>query len=182
MSDITALTTEKDGSQPPGTVELTVRHQGVETKIIGTPDGVVRELLAYFSKILPSIELASKLVLSVDNSEFLQSCAGILATTSEGLAVLKNVESLRDKELLLLHLTGARLEHTLGKRETDSMTLDEVTKATGRSTGSVAGRFSELHAEQLAERVGKGSYRLTTMGTRTVIKSLMPKLASLPNR
>jgi len=182
MSDLTALTTKEAASQPSGTVEVTIRHQGTESKVIGSPDGVVREILAYFTKAFPSIEIVSKLVLSVDNSEFLQSCTGILAISSEGLAILKNVDSLRDKELLMLQLTGARLAHTLGKREADTMTLDEITKATGRSTGTVAGRLSELYAEQLVERVGKGFYRLTTMGARTVIKILMPKLTSFPDR
>ena len=61
-------------------------------------------------------------------------------------------------------------------------TLEELTKAVGRSTGTVAGRLSELFTEQLVERVGRGSYRLTTIGARTVVKTLMPKLASLPDR
>jgi hypothetical protein len=34
----------------------------------------------------------------------------------------------------------------------------------------------------LVERVGKGSYRLTTMGTRVVMKDLMPKISQLPDR
>src|SRR3972149_9246240 len=155
MSDLTALTTREAASQPLGTVELTTRHQGTESTVVGSPDGVVREILTYFSKVFPSIEIASKLVLSVDNSEFLQSCTGILAISSEGLAILKNVDSLRDKELLMLQLTGARLAHTLGKREADTMTLDEITKATGRSPGPAAGRLKELYAEKVVQRVGK---------------------------
>lgn len=182
LSDLTSIQTKESTSQPAGTVEVTVRHQGVESKIIGSPDGVVRELLAYFSKVFPSVDLVSKLIVSVDSSEFLQSCTGVLASSAEGPVVLKNVDSLRDKELLLLHLAGSRLTHTLGRRDTDTVTLEEITKATGRSTGTVAGRLSELYAEQLVDRVGKGSYRLTTMGVRTVIKTLLPKLATFPDR
>src|SRR3990170_8940193 len=101
MPDLTAVETREGSAQPAGTVEVTLRHQGIESKAIGTPDGVVRELLAYFSKLYPSLELTSKLILSVDNSEFLQSCTGILASSPEGLAILKNVDALRDKELML---------------------------------------------------------------------------------
>ncbi len=168
--------------QPQGTVELTLRHNGVENKIIGTPDGVVRELLAYFSKVYPSLEITSKLVLSVDNSEFLQSCTGVLAASPEGLAILRDTSQLKDKELMLLHLSGSKLMHLLSRKETDTVSLDELTRATGKTTGTVAGRLSELTNEQLVERVGKGSYRLTTMGTRTVVKTIMPKLAKYPER
>jgi len=181
MSEQTSLQTS-EGSHPSGTLEITVRHQGVENKIIGTPDGVIRELLSYFSKVYPSLELTSKLVLTVDNAEFLQSVSGTLASSQEGLVVLKEVSGLRDKELMMLHLAGAKLLNLLGKRDNDNISLDEITKATGRSTGTVAGRLSELCNEQLVERVGKGSYRLTTMGARVVIKNVMPKTASFPDR
>lgn len=163
-------------------MEVTVKHQGVENKIIGTPDGVVRELLAYFTKIYPSLELISKVILTPDNAEFLSSCTNILASSEEGLAVLKNVGSLRDKELLMLYLAGSRLTHLVGKKETDAISLEELTRTAGKATGTVAGRLSELCNEQLAERAGKGSYRLTTMGARTVVKTLMPKAALLPER
>src|SRR5881628_3813342 len=142
MSQQTSLEAE-EGSQPPGTLEVTVKHQGIENKIIGTPDGVIRELLAYFSKVYPSLELSSKLILTVDSSEFLQSVSGTIASSREGLVVLKDVSALRDKELLMLHLAGAKLLNLLSKKDNDTIALDEITKATGRSTGTVAGRLSE---------------------------------------
>ncbi len=182
MSDLRSLTMREESGQPPATVEVTVKHQGIESRIIGTPDGVVCELLAYFSKLYPSLEIAAKLLLSVDNSEFLQSLSGVVAASPEGLVILKNTSELRDKELVLLQLAGAKLTHLLSKKESDTMALEDMTKNTGRSTGTVAGRLSELCNDQLVERVGKGSYRLTTMGARTVVKNLMPKMAGFPDR
>src|SRR5205809_7614620 len=88
---------------------------------------------------------------------------------------------LKDKELLMLHLAGSRLLHQLGKRESDTLSLDEITRTTGRSTGTVAGRLSELCNEQLVERVGMGSYRLKSMGTRFIMKELMLRVPQLPH-
>ena len=182
MSGLEIVERKVSATEQSSPIEVTVRHSGVESRIIGNPESVLRELISYFSKTYPSIELVSKLVLSVDSAEFLQSCTGILATSPEGLVVLKNLEGLKDKELLMLHLAGSRLLHQLGKREADTLSLDEITKTTGRSTGTVAGRLSELCNEQLVERVGKGSYRLTTMGTRVIMKDLMPRVTQLPDR
>jgi hypothetical protein len=181
MSDQTA-SSKQLSSPPPGTVEVTVKHQGIENRIIGSPEGVVRELLAYFTKIYPSLELVSTLILTQDDTEFMQACAGNLASSREGLAVLRDVSNLRDKELILLHLSGSRLQHLVAAKETDAISLDEITRTTGRATGTVAGRLSELCNEQLAERVGKGSYRLTTMGARTVVKTLMPRVSGFAPR
>jgi hypothetical protein len=182
---LTELERLEDKRKPDGipiAVEVTVRQSGVENRIIGTPEMVVRELISYFSRAYPSIELVSKLILTTDATEFLESCTGILAASPEGLVVLKDLKDLKDKELMMLQLAGSHLMHLMAKRENDTLSLDEITKATGRSTGTVAGRLSELCNEQLVERVGKGSYRLTTMGTRVVMKNLMPRVSHLPER
>lgn len=182
MSGLEVLERKSNADAPAAAIEVVLRHSGVENRIIGSPETVVRELLSYFSKVYPSVELVSRLVLSVDTAEFLQSCTGVLAVSPEGLVVLRDLKDLKDKELMMIHLAGSRLQHQMGKKESDTLSLDEITKTTGRSTGTVAGRLSELCNEQLVERVGKGSYRLTTMGTRVVIKNLMPRVAQLPER
>jgi hypothetical protein len=179
MSGLEVLDRKSDSGEAAAAIEVVLKHSGVENRIIGSPETVLRELLSYFSKVYPSIELVSKLVLSVDSVEFLESCAGVLAVSPEGLVVLKDLRDLKDKELMMIHLAGSRLQHQMGKKENDTLSLDEITKTTGRSTGTVAGRLSELCNEQLVERVGKGSYRLTTMGTRVIIKNLMPRIAQL---
>ena len=182
MSDLEAVQSSIQPSQPSRTIEVTVRHNGAETKVIGSPENVVRELVIFFSKAYPALELASKLVLSVDSVEFLQSCAGVLAFSPEGLVILKDTTTLKDRELMMLHVAGARMFYLMGKKENDSISLDELAKITGRVTGTIAGRLSELVREQLIERIGKGSYRLTTMGQRIVIQTLMPKAVQLPER
>jgi hypothetical protein len=182
MSGLEVLERKPDSGEAPAAIEVVLKHSGVENRIIGSPETVLRELLSYFSKVYPSIELVSKLVLSVDSVEFLQSCSGVLGVSPEGLVVLRDLKDLKDKELMMIHLAGSRLQHQMGRKESDTLSLDEITKTTGRSTGTVAGRLSELCNEQLVERVGKGSYRLTTMGTRVVIKNLMPRVAQLPER
>ena len=182
MSGLEVLEHKSNVDAPAATIEVVLKHSGVENRIIGSPETVVRELLSYFSRVYPSIELVSKLILSVDSVEFLQSCTGVLAVSPEGLVVLKDLRELKDKELMMIHLAGSRLQHQMSKKENDTLSLDEITKTTGRSTGTVAGRLSELCNEQLVERVGKGSYRLTTMGTRVIIKNLIPRVAQLPER
>src|SRR5207245_10695450 len=107
----------------------------------------------------------------------MDSCSGVIAASRAGLVVLKDVSHLRDRELLMLHLTGARLRDILGKKENDALSLEDLTRVMGRPTGTVAGRLSELWKEQLIERAGTGSYRLTTMRARIVLKNLMPRMA-----
>src|SRR5215831_6191696 len=167
----------KNRSTGAETVEVTLRHAGIEKIILGKPDAVLRELMTFLTTVFPALPIVLKVVLTVDDKEFLESCAGNLAATPEGLVVLKEASNLKDRELLVLHLAGARLMSILGRRESDAISLEELTRVMGRPTGTVAGRLSELWKEQLIERVGKGSYRLTTMGTRIAVRNVMPRLS-----
>ncbi len=174
--------TDSKTSEPSNTVEVLLKHSGVESRILGTPESVLRELLSYFSKVYPSIELVSRIIVTVDSTEFLQACDGLLAISPEGLVILRDITGLKDKELMMVHLAGSRLLHLMGRRDADSISLEELTRATGRATGTVAGRLSELTNDQLVERVGKGAYRLTTMGARTVMRSTIPRALQFPER
>ncbi|HZY93401.1 MAG TPA: hypothetical protein VFE98_00885 [Candidatus Bathyarchaeia archaeon] len=174
--------TDSKTGEPSNTVEVLLKHSGVENRIIGTPGSVIRELLAYFSKVYPSLELFSRIILTVDDTEFLQASAGLLAVCSEGLVILRDITGLKDKELMLVHLAGSRLLYLMGNRDADSISLEQLTRATGRATGTVAGRLSELTNDQLVERIGKGAYRLTTMGARTVMRSIIPRAMQFPER
>src|SRR5437667_8397775 len=123
MSGLEIIERKHSPTEPSSPIEVTLRHSGIESRIIGNPESVLRELISYFSKTYPSIELVSKLVLSVDSVEFLQSCAGILATSPEGLVVLKNLEGLKDKELLMVHLAVSCLLHQVAWSEADTRSL-----------------------------------------------------------
>lgn len=159
-------------------VEVTVRFRDAHKTIKGNVDDVVRELLQFFSKVYPQLELISRISLSVDLETFLKSCEGILALTPEGIAVTVDTSHLKDRELIMLHLARTRAGHMLGKSEKDTVRLSDLVVAAKSKTGTVAGRLSEMCSEGIVERLAKGEYRATTSGLDYFIKSIVPKLMS----
>ena len=145
-------------------VEVLVKFRGVEKKIVGDVDTVVRELYAFFSGIFPAFSLAAKISLTVDTQTFLESCQGIFAVTPEGVAVIGGVETLSDRELVLLHLARAHFGFLTKKYQSDTVRIGDLIDRTKSGAGTIAGRLSELCSEGLAERMGKGEYRATTVG------------------
>src|SRR5260370_7477194 len=71
MSGLEVLERKSDLGEAAAAIEVVLKHSAVENRIIGSPQTVLRELLSYFSKVYPSIELVSNLVLPVDRPEFL---------------------------------------------------------------------------------------------------------------
>jgi hypothetical protein len=156
-------------------IEVTVRFKGDQMTVSGNPDQVIRELLVFFSKVYPQLETVRRISLSVDATELLGACEGVMALTPEGMAITADTGYLREKELIMLHLAKTRVGQMLGKLEGDTLRLNDLVVATKSKSGTVAGRLSEMCSEGIVERSGKGEYRATTSGLDYFIKSVVPK-------
>ena len=160
----------------PHPLEVSLRYGSIEKTITGSPEEVAQEVLTFLTNVIPQLELASRLTLSVDINALAKACEGTIAVTPEGVVVTVPVETLADRELLLLHLAKARLAHLLGKSDNDQVTSADLIAATKKSAGTIAGRLSELCGESLAERKGKGEYRVTTLGMHVFQEQVLPKI------
>ena len=157
-------------------LEVTIRYGSLEKKMIGRPEDVGKAVLSFLTSVIPQLELASRLVLSIDLERIAKACEGIVAVTPEGVVATVPVESLSDRELLLFHLAREKITQMTGKSENDTVLASNLIAATKRSGGTVAGRLSELCAESLAERKGKGEYHITTLGLHVFEEQIVPKL------
>ena len=157
-------------------LEVTIRYGSLEKKITGPHDQVAQEVFTFLTKVVPELELASRLSLNVDIADLAKACEGVIAVTPEGLVATVPTDSLADRELLLFHLAKARIAQMLGKVEEDFVQSSDLIAATKKTSGTVAGRLSELCGENLAERKGKGEYKATTLGMHIFRETILPKL------
>ena len=161
-------------------LEVTIKYGTLEKKITGPPEQVAKEVFAFLTKAIPELELASHLALSVDLNELAKASEGVLAVTPEGVVATIPLDKLADRELILFQLAKARIAQMLGKSEKDFVQSSDLIAATKRTSGTVAGRLSELCTENLAERKGKGEYRATTLGLHIFREQILPKLKTKP--
>jgi hypothetical protein len=98
--------------------------------------------------------------------------------TPEGVVVTASVDQLTDRELILLHLSRVHFGYITKKLESERALIGELIAYTKKPAGTIAGRISEMSAEGLVERVGKGEYRITTYGLDSFIKNVLPKLST----
>jgi len=157
-------------------VEVEITYQGINKKIKGNVNLVLREIIKFFSEIIPSLEIITKLSLTVDLEELLKICQEILAITEEGIVILVPIEKLTDRDLILLYLAKSRIAYYLGRSDRDTMFISDLLSETKRSAGTIAGRLSELTYEGIVDRVGKGEYRITTLGLDHFKKEVLYKL------
>ena len=158
-------------------LELSVKYKDMEVKFSGTPEDVIRSFFRFMSKILPAYDLASNLVLTVDLENLLRSVAGIIALTPEGPVITVPREKIGgEKNVILLHLLKAYIGYQTGRLEKDSLSTAEIISLTGGKAGTVAARLSELTSLGWVERIGRGEYRITTLGIVSFMEETLPKI------
>jgi hypothetical protein len=158
-------------------LEVVIKYKDVETKFAGKPDGVIRGLLSYLSQVLPGYELVSGLTLTVDLEDLLKNVKGLIAFTPEGIVVTVSKDRLGgERDIILVHLVKSYIGSKTGRMEKDSLTMGEIKSLTGGKSGTVGARLSELTSSGWVERIGRGEYRITTLGLKSVLDEIIPRL------
>jgi hypothetical protein len=159
-----------------GQIEVAIRYRGVEKTIRGSPEEVFKDVFKFLSETIPALDIVSKITLTVNFADFLKEAAGVFAVTPEGVVVLTPPEALTDRELVLLYLVRAKIAYETGRSEKETLLASDLISFTGKGSGTVAGRLSELSGEGLVERIGKGEYRVTTFGLHRFQQDVLRKL------
>jgi hypothetical protein len=157
-------------------VEVAIRYRDVEKTIRGSPEDVFRGVFQFLCETIPTLDTVSRITLTVNFADFLREAAGVFALTQEGVVILTPLEALTDRELVMLNLVKTKVAFETGKSEKETLLASDLISFTGKGSGTVAGRLSELSGEGLVERIGKGEYRVTTFGLHRFRQDVLPKL------
>ncbi len=158
-------------------LELTVKYKDIEAKFTGKPGDVMRAFFNFMSKALPAYDFASDLILTVDLEKLLRSVRGLIAFTPEGVVITVSREKIGgDRNMILLNLIKAYIGYKTDRLERDSLSMAEIIASTGGKSRTIAARLSELTGMGLVERVGRGEYRVTTLGVKFFLDEVLPKV------
>jgi hypothetical protein len=159
-------------------LEVSVKYGQLESHFVGTVDEVLRGVIGFISKVCPTYDLASRLVMTVDVEKLIEDLEGIIAITEEGLISTIPSDLLSDKEAIRLQLIKAYLGYRLARWDKETMSLGDIITETRGKTGAVAGRLSEMVSDGLVKRVGRGEYQITTLGIKDFCETVLPKIKS----
>jgi len=157
-------------------LEVSVKYGQLESHFTGTVGEVLRGMIGFLSRVCPTYDLASRLVMAVDVKKLIEDLEGIIAITEEGLVSTIPSELLSDKEAIRLQLIKAYLGYKLARQDKETMSLGDIITETRGKPGAVAGRLSEMASDGLVVRASKGEYRITTLGIKDFCDTVLPKI------
>lgn len=159
----------------PEKVSVHVKFGDVEQTYVGNVNDVWFLVNKFFSENIPSFEILSRVMLTVDLQQLVEDCKEVVTITPEGIAVLVSKERLTDNEALMLHLLAGYVGQKLGVLETASLTKEALQDSLGKNAKIISTRLGELCRKGYVVKMN-GDYKISTIGVKTLQNELLPKL------
>lgn len=153
-----------------------IKYKDVEQTFTGSVDDVWVSVNKFFSEMIPALEVARKVVLTVDFQSLIENCKDVIAVAPEGAALLVPKAKLTDSETLSLHLLATHIGYKLGLLDSEAVSKEELRVKLGKS-GKIAGtRLGELLREGWVAKTGEDNYKITTIGIKSLQREVLPRI------
>ncbi|HEY4674467.1 MAG TPA: hypothetical protein VIH48_00260 [Candidatus Bathyarchaeia archaeon] len=157
-------------------VTVHVKYGDVEQSFSGSAEEVWLSLNRFFGEVLPSFEIAKKLVLSVDLQALANDCEDLIGFGKEGPQVLVSRGKLTDNEVLCLWLLAYRVGHALGLVGSDCVSKEELQTKLGKSAKITSTRLGELVKSDMVMKTADERFRMTTFGLVQMQKDVLLRI------
>ena len=157
-------------------VTVHIKYKDIEKTFSATPEETWILLSKFFNEVLPSFEIARKLILTVDLQELAEDCEGLIGFSQEGINLLVPKSKLTDNETLLLWLLAGYLGYKLGLIERDEFLKEELQTKLGKSGKITSTRLGELIKNDMLSKTADEKFRITTFGVAQMQKDVIPKI------
>ncbi len=156
-------------------LQVTVKYGELRADYEGSPDEVLRGVIDFLKRVHPALEVVEKISLTTDLNKLLKSLEGLVAVQPSGPVILYEKKMTIEQAISLL-LGGAYASCQLNVMEQESLTLDALSRLTGKTGGALRGTLSRMKEKQMIERLPEGGYRITPLGLKRLVDDTIPAL------
>ncbi len=157
-------------------ITVHVKYRDVEQTFVGNVDDVWVSVNRFFSQVIPSFDVARKVMLTVDLQKLIEDVDGVIAIAPEGPELLISKQKLTDSETIQLYLLAAHIGYRLGHLSRDSFSKEELQTRLGKSSKITSTRLGELCREGMATKTGEGDYKISTIGIKRLQEETLLKI------
>jgi len=144
-----------------------IEYGDLKADFTGSADEVLKSIVRFLSKILPSLKIVEELIYKPSFGELAEILKGIVKI-SEGMPILCAQTSFSTHDLVLIGLAAKYLSLNIGLSKDGSMDARELSIFTGKSEKTIRNTLPKLLERGLITRTEKGRYSITIPGLKKV--------------
>ncbi len=137
----------------------------------GSVQEIIPQILQFLSQEVPAYDLAKKLVYVPDLAGLADQISEFAKMTSTGQLLLTRSDLPAEKAISIV-LFMAQLAGKIGKRDNDSLTIEEIATGVGRAPKTIRNVLVQLQKSGIIDRANRGAYRITSKGLMELERSL----------
>ncbi len=157
-------------------VKVTIEVNGLRYEGNGPVQEIIPQILQFLSQAVPAYDLAKKLVYVPDAAGLADKVSEFAKMTTTGQLLLTRNDFPAEKTIAML-LFMAHLADKMGKRDDDSLNIEEIATGVGKAPKTIRNVIVELQKAGVIARADRGKYRITSRGLMELENSL-PSLSS----
>jgi hypothetical protein len=137
----------------------------------GSVDEIIPQIMQFLIQTVPTYDTAKKLIYIPDLAGLADKVSEFARMTTTGQLLLTRINMPAEKAITVL-LFMAQLANKMGKRDTDSLSIEEISTGIGRAPKTIRNVLVQIQRTGLIDRVDRGRYRITSKGLMELERSL----------
>jgi hypothetical protein len=129
----------------------------------GSTDEIVRQVMQFLIQAIPGYDIASKLIYLPDLAGLADKVSDFARMTTTGQLLLTRINLPAERAIAVL-LFMAQLANKMGKRQSDSLSIEEISTGVGRAPKTIRNVLVQIQRMGLIDRADRGRYRITSKG------------------
>ena len=152
-------------------VKVQIDVEGMHFEGSGSVEEIVPQVMQFLIQGVPGYDVAKKLVYVPDLAGLADKVADFARMTSTGQLLLTRINLPAEKAIAIL-LFMAQLAGKMGKRGSDSLSIEEISTGIGRAPKTIRNVLVQLQKSGQIDRADRGRYRITSKGLMELERSL----------
>ncbi len=152
-------------------VKVLIEVNGMRYEGSGPVQEIIPQVLQFLSQAVPAYDLAKRLVYVPDAAGLADKVSEFAKMTTTGQLLLTRSDLPAEKAISIL-LFMAHLADKMGKRDADSLSIEEIAAGVGKAPKTIRNVIVEIQKTGVIDRTERGKYRITSKGLMELENSL----------